>query len=295
MSPVNVFVAGGKPKMSTKKPKLPAIGQAQYIVFTGSLAGGNKSATQKFTVLAGDGAPTITDGYANWNTVARDQQVGMTTLAGYNPMALTVPIRFDCYQTDWLDTQNGRPNQHAFELEADIEKLDWMGGRGKLFGPSGIGIAGVGDSPLVTVASIDSQGSPTPLVPPTVHGLQWVVSAITWDPSPVRNNDGYRTRQDVTVALLEWVQDSFSASADSSSARAVATGAITDQYQVVVTTSALNTIQKIAGKYAAGNPTAPAQILAANKSNTRIGTSYTKQLPNGTRIKVPLTLIQGLS
>lgn len=293
MSPASFGRGEGGPQKP--KAKLPNIGQGQYIRFKGSLAGGSKAASYEFTVLAGENAPTVTDGFSNWNQVQRLQQVAVTTLAGYDPYTMTVPVRFDCYQQDWLDTQNGNANLHAAALEQDIQKLEWMGGRGKLFGPTGVGIAGVGDSPLVRVASIDSAGKQTPLIPPNAQGVQWVVSGIDYDTSPIRNAAGYRTRQDVTVTLMQWVQDQFSASADSSSARAVANGAVSGQYKTYTTTSALNTVQKLAAKVAPGDPTAASQILAANKSNTRIGTSVNKQLPTGTKLKVPLTVIQGLS
>jgi hypothetical protein len=286
---------GGPAVAKTPVVKLPQFLAGQYIVFAGSLVGGTKSAAYSFAVLAGDGAPTITDGYANYNIVARAQQVGMTVLAGYNPVSLTVPIRFDCFQADWVDSQTGKVNQTAAQLERDIQILDWMGGRGKLFAQDGgVGAPGIGDSPLVTVYSTDSQGYQTPLIPPTVQGLQMVVSAIAWDASPIRNTAGYRTRQDCTVTLLEWVQDRFSASADSSSARAKATGAVAGEYKTVTTTGSLNTIRKIAGRVA-NNPNSAWTILQANKGDTRVGTSVDKRLPTGTRIKVPTAVIKGLA
>ena len=272
------------------KPKVVTT-SGQQIVFAGSLAAGKKSEAHSFTVLPSENAPTVTGGFAKINIVDRPQDVGLTIVGGYDPIAMDIAVRFDCVTADWFDSIQGSTNQPASDVERDIGILEWMGGRGKQFGVDRVGAPGQGDPPVVRVYSVDSQGVQRPLIPNIAQDVPFLVSNIVYDTNPARNARGYRTRQDVTVSLTQLVQDQFSGSASSSSARAQARGALGAQYKVVTTTSGLSTIRKIAGQVA-HDPNAGWAILAANKGNPRIGTSIDKLLPAGMKIKVPTAVIQ---
>lgn len=261
-------------------------GPAQFITMTGRLG---STAVAGFTVLCGPNPPTQTDGWAQWTIVGRPRQVGVTINAGYNPIAMDVQLRFEAWTADYNDRIAKRPNRAAQVLEDQIHTLIWMTGRGRLYAQNGVvGEAALGDPPIITVYSADTQGHQRPLIPPDFQNMSWVISALSWDQSPIRNVDGYRVRQDVTVSLLQFVQDVFSAGTASSSGRAKSS---TTKYTQVQTTATMNTIQQVAN-VVANDATAASAILQANKDVKGIGTSARKKLPPGTRVKVPTAKIQ---
>jgi hypothetical protein len=258
----------------------------QRIAFVGSLTDGAKFQTEAFTALAGEGAPTPSGGYARWNIIGRPQRVGMTVLDGYDPLQVDVPILFDAVVND-------------HDIETDIQKLEWMAGRGILYTSSGVGKPGQGDSPLVTVFSADSRGVPNSLFPAQYQtsGLRWVITGLAWDTNPLKNGDGDRTRQAVTVTLTEHVSGPGT-SYDSAATRAKGRQSVAGQYKSFPVTAAHNTIRKIT-TFDAHNPAhaAAVAVLNANRSNAKLRLSSSvdqdlaKHLPLGTKIKVPLSVI----
>lgn len=267
-------------------PALPG----QHYLFSGSLVSGSDVAAHWFTVLAGDGGPTVTGGFAKWNVIDRPQRVGVTVLAGYDPISMTVPVLFDGVST--------YAPKDGSQIERDIEVLEWMGGRGLLFAETpGVGHAGLGDSPLVRVWTVDGQGANVPLVPFSYQSdnLFWVVSQIAYDGGALRNRDAQRIRQSATITLTEHVAGPFSDAADSAAARQRARKGLGDGFITFRTTDAINTIKLVAVKVAHNaSHEAALAILQANRDNRRVGTSIFKHLARGTLLKIPRRVVKQL-
>lgn len=156
-----------------------------------------------FKVLCGDTAPTITDGYANWDVADRSQRTGLAIFRGYSPLVMSVAIRFEAF----LDGTrlDGNPYNGA-QIERDISLLERMAGRGAFTG------AAVGLPPVVRVSSTGDRGQVVPLIPFNYQYSSqnktppvWVISGIDWDDSALRDNDGLRIRQLATVTLTQVV------------------------------------------------------------------------------------------
>jgi hypothetical protein len=155
---------------------------------------GNAQAALTFSVLAGDKAPTVKDGYANYTTVNRPERVGLTQFTGYNPVQLVVPIRFE-----------GVIGGAGADIEGDISLLERMAGRG-------IGADAVGAPPVVRVSVLSSLGVRVPLIPSNYQWSPsntaapvWRIETLDWDDDPLRNRAGNRIRQLATVTLQQHV------------------------------------------------------------------------------------------
>lgn len=282
-----------RPSSRPALPYTPAIPGQSY-QFVGTLTSATPTNDRRgakafdqytFSVLAGDGAPTITSGWAKWGVIDRPRRVGMTVHQGYDPIVLNIPIRFD----DVV-------HRDGADLERDIQILHWMAGRGKLFAASGhIGASGQGDSPIIKVFSSDSHARETPLIPPDLHGIDWVITGLTFDPNPIRGTNGHRVRQDVAVALTQFVS-APGTSLDSAAVRGRARRALDGQFEYFPVTHARDTIRKIT-TFDAYNPShdAAVKVLKLNKERLRLGSSIDAPLlPHlklGTKIKVPKGLV----
>lgn len=221
---------------------------------------------KSFTVLAGEGAPTPTEGWVKLQKVQRFQRTSVTVPEGYDPYVLTVPLLFDAV------ARTIRRN-----VEQDIQTLEWMAGRSPRGEPKG-------PPPLVMVYSTDSAGNLTNLVPKqfqTVPGAsqQWYVGPIALDPNPLRNRPGDRIRQAATVTLTEAVNTEQSVQ-EARAKREEVKG----KFRVVHSTKAANTIKKVA--VSLGIAGAWKAILEANRGVT---TDPEKKLNPGTRIRIPET------
>jgi hypothetical protein len=270
------------PDIATPTPGPRSGTQNQYIGFKGFLTNGKEPPEENlFEVLAGEGGPTPTDGYAKWAHVPRPQRVAMTVLEGYEPMTMTVPILFDAVVA----------TRRREDIELNIQKLEWMAGRGILFRGKP-GHPGQGDSPLVRVFTTDGAGRPTPLVPKQFQtkDLLWIVTGLAFDETPDRNKAGHRIRQKVTVTLTQY-EGSPGTSFDSASTRRRARELAAGKFKVFKTTTAINTIQLVASRYA-HNTSAAREIIQANRGNRKIGNNPEKHLHVGTHVKVPLGVIQ---
>ncbi|HTG23810.1 MAG TPA: hypothetical protein VK681_27500, partial [Reyranella sp.] len=106
--------SGPKAAKEAKEHALPhrAIGALQEVGFLGLTLTGESRA---FTALAGEGAPTPTEGWVKIAKVQRFQRTSITTPEGYDPYVLSVPVLFDAVAL----TKN-RP-----DVEADILTLEW--------------------------------------------------------------------------------------------------------------------------------------------------------------------------
>lgn len=175
----------------------------QQLNFVGALKNPSTGqvATYEFTVLAGATRPTITAGFPKVQIIDRARRLGYTMVTGYDPISLDVPIQFEAMVNNPIGKYTGQA------VEQDIQKLEWMAGRGKDFATSRpkVGQAAVGTPPIVTVASFDGGGRETALIPPNVHGLQWLISNISYDTAAISDRQGNRVRQAATVTLTQYV------------------------------------------------------------------------------------------
>lgn len=275
----------------------------QLLLFVGSLTNVAQVATFSFWVLAGSGAPTITAGFVKLNVIDRPQRKGFTVPAGYDPITLSVPIQFE----SWVTQPPGTSMYPRFSvggntpgtIEFDIQKLEWMAGRGKLYASlpdRQVGAPATGDPPLVTVRSIDSTGVESNLIPPNLHGLEWIISGIQYDGDPLRDRNGNRRRQAAVVTLTEFIAAAGSG-LDSPTTRAKARNAQMADHLGVIATAALNTIGVLTEAYVF-NPTwqAKLSVLANNQTVNAPGNvsltvrSVNQVLPPGSFVKIPSVL-----
>ena len=258
----------------------------QFIMFVGSLTNGSQSSTRHFQVLAGDGAPVITGGWPKWQVIDRPQRLGMTVLQGYDPLTMTVPVMFDAVAHGSAD-----------QVEADIEILEWMAGRGRLYRGKPF-YAATGDSPLVTVQTTNSAGVVIPLIPLSYQGpeVNWLVTDISYDAAALRDKQGRRVRQSATVTLTQYVANEFGRGADSTAIRQTARNGLAGKTVPFKVTRAADTYLKIAAKLGAASRTddSARAIQQANKTNhdRRVASvrSIKAQLPIGATIRIPATI-----
>lgn len=155
----------------------------------------------QFNVLAGDGPPTIVDGYAKINTVDRSGRRGISSFVGYNPIVLQVPIQFESE-----DTTGSFIEASGVQIEKDIALLEQMAGRGQFQGE------GEGAPPILHVSTMIGDRYVS-LIPDSLQrqrtgsgaSTEWWISNIEWDANAIRNGQGNRIRQLATVELTEYV------------------------------------------------------------------------------------------
>lgn len=237
-----------------------------YIIFRGELG----EQKQIVEVLAGEAAPTPSGGYAKWARVPRPQRKSLTILEGYEPMTLTVPVLFDAV----------RGNGVREDVENQIQKLEWMAGRGVKYRQPYE--AGVGKPPLVVVYSAKGEQRETPLIPKPFQtpNIKWYVDDLTWDEHPLRSPGGARIRQACVVKLVEYVVDALSPG-----------GPRTAAFKTFHTTGSLNTVRKLVAHYLAGSRSRLGEAVSAtvklNGFNRAIGTNPEKKLKSNTAIRIP--------
>lgn len=167
-----------------------------------------RTTTEILHVLAGDGPPQPTGGYAKWSVVDRYGRTGLMQFDGYDPTTLDIPIRFE---------STGKNSEGVpIGVEDDIAKLERMGGRGNFPG------AGTGPPGLIKLTVTDGTGRVVPLVPSIYQSdsdrngnpPKWVlVNPIQWDASVpdgvLRNRYGNRIRQKATITLQRYTSVSL--------------------------------------------------------------------------------------
>lgn len=136
-----------------------------------------KSSDPPVTLVArlSDERPNVDAGYGGWAEVARPRRRPLSIWVGSPALRLTLPILFDRYDDD-------------VSVERQIAQLE------RLATPT----ASDGSPPRVKFAV---RGAHVPHQAKT-----WVVDALTWGDA-LMNRAGNRTRQQVTIALLEWIAD----------------------------------------------------------------------------------------
>lgn len=250
----------------------------RYIHFYGQ-AFSNAQDNHAFDVLSGDQPPTIVGGYAQWAQVARPLRTGLIVYTGREPMSMQVSVRFI------LLDQSGswRTGVDAgTALEEQITTLEWMAGFG----------AQVGPSPLVYLSTYSAAGKTVPLIPfgyqpdtPDVpkfflggDSAPWVVTGLTWDPAPVRNENGFRVRQDATVTLT-WYE---------SPKGAPKIGLPRAKDKTVISRPGADTPLKIARTFPSQNAITLAQgIMGASQNKKLKLRSPTQTIKHGKHVVVP--------
>lgn len=154
-----------------------------------------------FDVYAGDTAPTVVGGYAKIDIVARTERTGLSVFQGYDPITLSIPIRFESDDVSPGGTREGQ------QVEDDIKKLERMAGRGEFPG------AAVGTPAIVRISTTNADSNPMPLIPSnyawdrndTANSPVYWIGNIEWDDDPWRNTSGNRIRQLATVTAIQYV------------------------------------------------------------------------------------------
>lgn len=252
--------------------------QGQIYTFVGSIARQNNLQTTQFQVLAGDGPPTITGGYAKWVNVPRPQQTGLTIFQGYDPLTVEVPILFDNVIPSGLE---GYTNT----VEPAIVTLEWMAGRPLAFGVS----------PLVRVTSSDAQGLPCALMPFVAQRQAFIISNLAWGTDAIRDRFGNRIRQSAVVTLT--AHNGAPGDIDNAAQRKKALSAQSGKYLNVPLSVANNTIRKLTVAFAHNrDPRAARTVLSANKTRLKLGSSIDQALiprhTPGTTIRIPQSVIR---
>lgn len=264
--------AAKKPRETKAERALPprAIPSAQEIRFTGSRGNEEKS----FTVLAGEGAPTVAGGWPKIAKVPRYQRVAVTVPEGYEPMEMTVPVLFDA-------VAKTKEREH---IESEILELEWMAGRSP--NPKTGEIKG--EPPFVEVATVNGAGAQTNLVPrqyQTVPGRAqiWYITDIAFDSNPIRDSGGERIRQAATVTLTEIISSPTMLQRNREF-REEAKG----KFRTFTTTDAIDTIKKVASN----GYHKPGIWKAILEANPKLGNNPEKRLPRHTKVRIPETALR---
>lgn len=277
---------------ANKAPSLP-LNAGQSIEFYAELAT-NPAENEVLRVLAGEGAPTVTGGYAKHNVIDRPQRIGLTVLQGYDPISLKVPVLFTTLTQDgsWDAGEDA-----GLHIEIDCQKLEWMAGRG-------VGsVAATGDPPIVFATTTDAHGTTVPLIPfnwqqtsGKVNGhlsdpfpSPWVISDLTWDENPIRNTHGYRTRQAATVTLLEKTQTAEDA-ATSAAQRATNTKGSKGKTTTFVSRAGADTCLLIAKAKGARDIARAGEEIKKANPGLHIRSASRSVIKHNTRVKVPVVL-----
>jgi hypothetical protein len=156
-----------------------------------------KSQTLSAYADFGGRAPTIVEGYAKIAPVDRPGRTGISHFTGYDPIRMRLPLTFFALRRPEDEDSPGPKN-----IEADMDRLERMAGRGDFRGAS------VGTPALIGISTDNNRGEPVWLIPQNYQWTSsndtvplWRIVELDWDDSPLRNNQGYRMRQDVTVTV----------------------------------------------------------------------------------------------
>jgi hypothetical protein len=129
------------------------------------------------TARLAEDRPNVEDGYGGWDEVVRPRRAPITTWRASPGLKLTLPILLDGWASDT-------------SVERAVAQIEQMAR------PN----ASDGDPPRVKIAAT---GSAIPY-----QGRTWVITALAWGDA-LMNPAGNRTRQQVTLSLLEYVHDVY--------------------------------------------------------------------------------------
>lgn len=126
------------------------------------------------TIVAwlGKDPPTMTEGYGGWSTRMRPRRQALTVYSGHEPYSMDLSLLFDGFaEDDGVDSQLSALERMA-RPPADFQ-----------------------EPPLIRITG------------PIPHAdLQWVINGIRWGES-IRNESGYRVRQEVVLNLLRYIAE----------------------------------------------------------------------------------------
>jgi hypothetical protein len=149
----------------------------------------------------GGRAPRITAGYAKIESVDRPGRTAISHFTGYDPVRMTLPLTFYAWRPVGQRLDDDKTRGTA-SIDGDMDLLERMAGRGDFRG------AATGTPPLLRISTLDSNGQVVWLIPQNYQWSTendvaplWRIADIDWDESPLRNTQGYRMRQDVTVTV----------------------------------------------------------------------------------------------
>jgi hypothetical protein len=152
-----------------------------------------------FHVLAGEEPAKVTAGYQKLETRDRPLRTGITAFAGYDPITMEIPIRFEAFKSG-----------DGASVEDDIALLERMAGRGIFKG------AAIGPAPIIRIATTGPTGAVNGLIPPAYQynkdnpsGPLWRIADIAWDDGALRGRDGNRIRAMATVTVQQDMHVSF--------------------------------------------------------------------------------------
>ena len=169
-----------------------------YLSFQG--VGFSSGYRRRFDALVGDNPPNITGGYANWTTYKIPLGRALTVFSHYDPTTMVVEVRFGRWDANrgWLTSDGQNKPVHRWDgsgnTEDDIASLEWMGGSNFHHGPS----------PAVYVYSHSAGGGDTGLIPEQYRNMPWIITGLQWNLA-WRNPNGWRTRQDATITLTNYL------------------------------------------------------------------------------------------
>lgn len=135
------------------------------------------SSGSKVVVYRGDTAPQMVGGYGGWEVVGRPKRTGLTQWIGKDPLRMKLPIIFD-------------GSDQQISQESKITLLSRMA---LPTGPRG-------EPPRVSVLGAIPR-----------KDLRWVIESLEWGDNVIwvttSDTIGFRTRQDATLTLLEYVAE----------------------------------------------------------------------------------------
>jgi len=126
------------------------------------------------TVRLGEDRPDVSAGYGGWDEIERPRRVSIVTWTGSPVRRMSVALLFDNWSA-------------GTSIEGDLARLDALA-RPRIGGAP----------PTVT---LDAAGGHLPY-----KGLTWAIDGIEWGDA-LMNIHGNRTRQAVTLTLVEFVSD----------------------------------------------------------------------------------------
>ena len=184
----------------------PTIAPASNVFLSFTGVGFSTGTQRSFEAIAGANPPTITGGYAQWESVKRPLQRSLTIFQGYDPVQMTVDIIFGSWLDGWDTSDTGGQT-----VENNIAVLEWMGGSNFHVGPS----------PVVYVWSYSNQGGQSDLIPRQYQSTKksqypWIITGLRWGQA-WRNTNGYRVWQEATITLENYLNLSPAPAADTSS------------------------------------------------------------------------------
>ena len=129
--------------------------------------------------------PVLTGGYGGWQVISRKKKVGIVDWAGVDPFRMSIGLMLDAWSPNALPTAV----QGLVEDECQNLALLSQAQRGINARP-----------PAIKFDTHDNNNLPKP-------NATWVIENIQWG-NAIRNRDtGLRERQQVTLSLLELIED----------------------------------------------------------------------------------------